>query len=132
MISINSIKKEHELIERELVELETIMDEENINFPNLVHIFAKLHSLWDSHEKKEEDLFNKFKADGIDFPVDEILFAHKELRGHKKVIENAINSGSEFEMQVSLDTDGKIIINKLREHIKKEEIYLDKVSHPNL
>ena len=127
MGSVILIKKEHEAIERELVELETIMEEENINFPNLIHVFNKLHSIWDSHEEREEKLFNTFRTERLDFPVDEMLFAHRELKGHRTVIANSINSGSEFNIKTALGTNGRMMINKLREHIKKEEDYFGKI-----
>ncbi len=127
MTSVEFIKKEHRIIERELIELETIMEEENVNFPNLVHVFNRLKSIWDSHEDREEKLFNLWRSQGANFPIEEILFSHRELKGHKKVIGDAINSGSEFNIKVALDTDGRMLIDKLRAHILEEESRLGEI-----
>ncbi len=53
MNPIELLKQEHEQIERELIELETIEEEPNI--PNLTHTFKKLHKLWDEHGKKKKN-----------------------------------------------------------------------------
>ena len=57
MNPLEQLKKEHEDIERELIELETIIEEEIINYPNLLHVFKNLCEIWDIHEEKEEKIF---------------------------------------------------------------------------
>ncbi len=118
MTSIEIIQKEHEKIERELVEIETIIDEEIINYPNLIHVFKNLFNYWDAHEEKEELLF---KSLGKEISVEKMLSQHRELRGHKKVIQDAINSGDEIEIIATLDTDARFFIDKIRKHIAQEE-----------
>ncbi len=54
---IEMLKQEHEDIERELLEIEAIAEDENINYPNLVHVTGKLCKIWDEHEEKEEKIF---------------------------------------------------------------------------
>lgn len=128
MNSIYKIKKEHEEIEIELAELETIMDAEELNFANLTHSFNKLRNLWNNHETKEDSFFEKIKEKGIEFPVEKLMLDHKELRGHKKVISEAIKQGDENKIFVSLDTDGRMLINKMREHMQKENQLFDSIS----
>ena len=122
-ISLRSLKKEHDLIEIELEELETVMEDEEFNYSNLKHVFEKLCRIWDSHETKEKNFFdskiNEFKIENH-----VLHFNNPELKGHKKVIQDAIKSGSEFDLKVSLDTDGKMLIEKLRRDISKDnELY---------
>ncbi len=127
MLHVNEIKKDHEEIRGHLDQLEEIMEVDEIHYPNLIHVFKNLSSKWDSHEAKEENFFKKMKTNKDDFPFEKMLFQHKDLRGHKKVIEDAINSGDELEMKISLETDGQMLISKLRNHLDKEEWHLDKL-----
>ncbi len=118
---IKRIVEEHEDIERELKELETIMYNKKINYPNLLHVLKKLYPLWDKHEEKEEVIFSILKNKGLEVQTKKMLFEHKQLKGHKRKIEKAINSGSDKETKDILKRDGKDIIKKLREHIDNEE-----------
>jgi DUF438 domain-containing protein len=121
MNPVDLLIKEHEDIERELLELETIMSEEIINYPNLIHTCKKLHTAWDVHERKEEDIFPILSKKGFSVPIAILHFDHKSLRNHTKKLNDAIKSGNDFEIHKALDEDLKDIISRLREHIKKEE-----------
>lgn len=127
---IEELKQEHREIERELIELEAIMDAEVINYGNLVHTFKNLYKMWDLHEKKEEILFPFLEKSEqkIKISVEEMLFDHKVLKPHKKVLLVAIDSGSEFEMRKALENSGVVIIKKLREHIDSEDEVLYRVT----
>lgn len=121
MNSIEKLKQEHEEIERDLIELETIMQDEIINYPNLLHTINNLIECWDKHEEKEERIFPILKHEQIIIPVKEMLFDHKKLGIHKEAIKKAINSGNELEVKNALNSHGKIIIEKLRKHINDED-----------
>lgn len=121
MNALELLEKEHEDIERELLEMEAISESETINYPNLVHVFKKLHCTWNTHEEKEEKIFPIMKKENIIVPVKKMLFDHKDLRVHKWAMNKAIESGSEFEMKNALETRGKAIIEKLRKHIEDED-----------
>ena len=127
MESIPKIRHEHKEIDIELKELEAVIEDEEINMANLKQSFNKIHNLWNNHEEKEEKLFEYFREKGIDFPIDELLFKHRELKGHKKVVQDAIASGSEEKIRVALDTDGRMLISKLRKHAQEEEELFDKL-----
>jgi iron-sulfur cluster repair protein YtfE (RIC family) len=120
---LQKIKQEHKEIERELIEIDTIVEdsEEAINYPNLIHVFKKLCFVWDEHEKREEGAFKIFEKEQIKLPIKMMISEHKELKIHKEKINNAINSGSEFNIKKSLYEDLKEIANKIRDHIAKEE-----------
>jgi hemerythrin-like domain-containing protein len=119
MNPIEQLEQEHEDIERELLELETISNSESINYSNLAHVFKRLIPLWNKHEEKEEKIFPIMKKERIIVPVKKMLFDHKNLRVHKKAIMDAINSGKGI--KEALDNHIKVIIQKLREHIKNED-----------
>lgn len=121
MERIENLKLEHEDIERELLELETIMESEEINYANLVHVFKKLLGVWDLHEAKEEELFRLIYIDQIKMPIEQMRLDHKALKGHKDAILRAMNSGNDFEIKKALHVDGRIIIEKLRKHINDED-----------
>lgn len=124
---IEELKSKHELIERELIELETIIEAEIINYGNLVHVYNKLHDLWNKYEEKEEKIFPIMGKEGIKIPVKKVLFEHKVLRPHKEKMKKAIESGSEFEMRTALENNGIVIIKKLREHIEFEDEVLYRI-----
>ena len=116
MNPIEKIKRDHEDIERELIELETIMEADNINYPNLVHVLRKLYGMWDDHEEFEVVVFNDLKNRGYEIPIEKILFEHGNFAEHREKIIRAIESGSEARVKASLFDDGKFIIEKIREH----------------
>jgi hemerythrin-like domain-containing protein len=121
MNPIEELKKEHEQIELELFELENVMEDGEINYSNLVHTFKKLCALWDSHEKKEESIFNIFEKERIKMPVYTMTCEHKDIARHIKNLKEAINSGNDAVIKECLDRDLKIIINKIREHKDQED-----------
>jgi len=121
MDPLEILKKEHEAVERELIELETIMDEEVVNYPNLIHVFRKLHVIWNAHEIREEKLFEILEKRGFPFPFKKMLFEHKELNLPRSEIVRAIQSGSEFETKKALDFHGRKLLKKLRKHHSVEE-----------
>ncbi len=118
---IEILKQEHVDIERELTELETILQEQEINYPNLLHTLKKLYYLWDFHEEKEEKAFSIFEKEQIKIPVDKMKFDHKALKPHKDKLLHAINTHSDEEIKKSLHTDLIVIITKLRDHINMED-----------
>jgi len=128
MNSIEKLKQEHEEIERELSELELIMQDEIINYSNLLHTLKNLVEYWDKHEQREERIFPILKHEKIIIPVKTMLFDHKILRVHKDAIKNAINSKSELKVKDALNTHGKIIIEKLRKHINDEDEILYRIT----
>lgn len=129
---IEELKLEHEQIERELIELESISQSEIINYPNLVHVFGRLCEFWDPHEEKEEKIFPILEKENIKIPVKTILFEHRELRKDRDKMQEAINSGSEIEMKKALGTSGKVIIKKLRRHMDDEDNILYTISPDEL
>jgi hypothetical protein len=118
---IEALKEEHEKIERELLELETIMQETDINYSNFVHVWKRLLDLWENHEMKEEKMFPIMEKERIKMPVKKMLFEHRELKPHKATINKALMSGSNKKMKIALEKSGKIIIKKLRNHINSED-----------
>jgi len=129
MNPLDTIQQEHEDIERELIELESIAESDEINYPDLIHTFKKLHDIWNKHEEKEEKIFHFLKKkEHLIVPVKEMLFEHRALKSHKQALLDAINSGSEWELKKTLDFHGKIVIEKLREHINKEDEVLLTIS----
>jgi len=121
MNPINELKEEHRQIERELFELDCIIGDEIINYPNLVHTFMKLCKLWDRHENEEEQIFTIMEKEQIKVPVYTMICEHKDIRRHAHNIKDAINSGKDSYVKKSLNKDLKVIIAKLREHIDKED-----------
>lgn len=120
IVKSSELINEHEQIERELIELDTIINFPIINYPNLYHVMKKIRLIWDSHEEKEELFFNALYKKGFTIPVKKITFEHGKLKKDMSLIMNAINSGSEFKTKEALKKDGINLINQIRKHIDDE------------
>ncbi|MDP3881441.1 MAG: hypothetical protein Q8Q31_01010 [Nanoarchaeota archaeon] len=120
MLNINELKKIHDQIEQDLLELEVIISEEDINYPNFTHTFKKVNELWDWHEGEEKFLFKKLKEKGYGIPYHPILFSCGKLKRYKKDLLEALGSGSEIKMKEALTSSGLKMIKNLREHMKLE------------
>lgn len=121
VVSSDILKQEHEVIERDLIEFQTIVNSINVNYPNLIHLVRKLHDFWNQHEEKEEKFFNVLQKNGFTIPIKKIEFEHGKLRRYRENIIDAINSGIEAEIRKSLERDGQHLIDSLREHMDKED-----------
>jgi DUF438 domain-containing protein len=121
MNPISELRKEHIAIERELFELDSIMEDEIINYPNLVHTFRKLCDIWDHHEHEEQKIFAVMEKEQIRVPVHIMTCEHKDISGHILGLKNSINSGNDAKVKESLDKDLSVIVKKIREHMNKED-----------
>jgi len=121
MDPIAILNKEHEEFIAKIREFKSFVDNEEVNVPVVSHMFKGLANFWNNHEEKEERFFRALEAEGIEFPVKKFVLEHRELRGHKKVINDAINFGHEDNILIALDTDGEMLTKKLRAHINAEE-----------
>ena len=128
MNPIGELRKEHIAIERELFELESIMEDELINYPNLVHTFRNLCEIWDPHEHEEEKIFAIMSREKVDVPVSVMTCEHKDISGHIGAFKNAINSGDDSAVRDSLKEDLRVIVNKIREHMLQEDEVLYSVA----
>ena len=121
MNAIQVLKLEHIDIERELFELDAIMEGEVINYPNLLHVFRRLCELWDPHEEREELVFGVMKKERIKVPVYKMTCEHRDLRGHIKRMKEAINLGSDYRIRKAFHDDLRIIVGKIRRHMLMED-----------
>ena len=65
--------------------------------------------------------------------VNIMTFGDKNIKGHKKVLKEAITKGDEREIKVALDTDGRMLLDKLKEHLDHEERVINIIKHnPNM
>ena len=120
------IKKEHEKIEEFLGEMSSFLDGGKIDLLLIANLLRDLGNVWNSHELREERIFAEIMDNGGAFPEETMLIEqHKELKGHWTVLQDAVASGDKEKVQVALDTDGRMLIDKFRKHIEFEENYFD-------
>ena len=112
---------EHETIERDLIELDTIMHSSIINYPNLIHVLKNLRQFWEQHEQKEDIFFDSLYNKGFPIPVKKISFEHGKLKRDMDIILRALQSGSEDEMHTVLFKYGKDLISQMRKHMADED-----------
>ncbi|MFA4960175.1 MAG: hemerythrin domain-containing protein [Candidatus Pacearchaeota archaeon] len=121
MNPIEVLKEQHEEIDMELMEIESVISENEINYSNLIHSFVRLCKLWDNHEKKEDKIFSIMEKERILMPVYTMTCEHKTLREHINKIKEAINSGSDLKLKDCFDKDLKKFIEKIRAHKNSED-----------
>ncbi len=122
------LKKEHEEIRNILVALECLI-ENNPTIYKVKEILNKLGEMWDVHEKREEAAFEFFEKEGIEMPFKTMFIAeHREFKGHWKVLNKYVSSSHAKILNVALETDGRMLIDKFRKHMALEEIFFNKIS----
>ena len=121
MNAIDILKKEHQELERELFELDAIMESEVINYPNLLHVFRRLCELWDPHEERETRVFGVMERERVRVPVYKMTCGHRDLRGHIRKMKEAINSGSDYRIRKAFHDDLRVIVGKIRRHMLMED-----------
>ncbi len=122
---IKTIRLEHLEIKRLLNDLRRFIDS-NFDYNKFTETFKEFVRFWNVHEKKEEALFSKFE--NTEF-VRRMNFEHKAIKGYRKVIAMALETHYEPYIKVTLEIDGKMMINRLNEHILREEEFLSKLEN---
>jgi len=127
MNQIQELIQEHQAIEREILELETVISEELINYPNLLRTCERLYKMWNTHETNEERVFPVLSKQGYVIPVTIMHFEHMALKPHIRKLKQTLQSGNDFEIKKALHINLKIIIAKIRAHIEKEDEILYRI-----
>ena len=117
----HELKKEHEIIERELIELDTVMNSPNMNYPNLLHVLRRLEAIWNEHEEKEEVFFQDLHQKGFTIPIKKITFEHGKLKRDMEIILHVLQKGTNDEIHDMLQKYGKDLTSKLRKHMSDED-----------
>lgn len=119
------IKNEHNEIRQLLSEIDSMIGEENLDVGKLSNCLHDLGIVWNSHELREESLFEAVKENGP-FPEETMLVEqHREFKGHWQILQDAVSSDDIEEIKVALDTDGRMLTGKLKEHIAFEDEFFD-------
>ncbi|MDP3882182.1 MAG: hemerythrin domain-containing protein [Nanoarchaeota archaeon] len=118
---IGTIKEEHDGLEREIIELEAIMEEQIINYPNLVHVLKKITDSLRTHLDKEERVFAVLENKGMNTPIQSLRADRILLAKSVNSIFRAISSGSDFKVRESLEHHGMDFISRLQSHISEQE-----------
>lgn len=117
IVNSQELKTEHNIIERELIELETIIHSSIINYPNLIHVLKKLKGLWEKHEAKENPFFGDLHNKGFTIPIKKISFEHGKLKRDLDRIISAIQAGKENKLHDTLYSHGIALIADIRQHM---------------
>ncbi|MEK6850425.1 MAG: hemerythrin domain-containing protein [Nanoarchaeota archaeon] len=121
IVTVSELMKEHEAIERELIELDTIIHSSVVNYPNLLHVLKRLKAILDPHEEKEELFFNALHKKGFTIPVKKITFEHGKLRRDLGMLLKVLHSGNDGEMHTVLFKYGKDLTENIRKHMADED-----------
>ena len=113
---IEVLKKEHEEIENRLKEFENLF-RQKLNYEQLLEVYNKLVKIWYYHEKKEDEIFkSKIKKE----ERENLKLEHKSIKGHSEIIKKALDTEDRHHIKVVIDTDGRLLVNRLRNHMNKE------------
>jgi uncharacterized protein len=120
------LQKEHELILSRLQDFENIIDElpKEPNLDEIKKIFEFIDFAEDHHKKEEEILFKVLKEKGHDIPIQIFNLDHEEIRKAKEVLEEVIKDENVDLLKALLLFEGKYLIQKMREHMKREDTIL--------
>lgn len=130
---ISELGREHSQLLELLSSFEHFADREEVKSFQIMEITRVLDKVWTEHEIKEEKFFKEFYSKGHSFPTTKMLLdEHRELRGHWKIVLNSVYSNDNEKLRVALDTDGRMLIDKLRRHIDLENKFLNFISEKNI
>lgn len=125
MIVIKDIRAEHKKILSFLDELSLISYTSSASSrKEFVSLLKQIYNFWNIHEEKEEKLL---KTISNDFPVKKMKIEHNQLKGHWKVLNLSLKSKDPVKLEMALNIDGAMFINKLKKHIAIEEKLFDKL-----
>lgn len=121
MEEIEEIEREHDELRLRILEFISLKKEPHISIPDALSKLQRIAEFWNEHEAKEEVLFKKFKLNHIKFPIGKMDLAHKQLKGHWQAMHETIKTKDFDKIQIALETDGKMFVDKLIKHIDIEE-----------
>jgi len=125
MADIKQIIKEHDKMRFILSEIELYITAEKVDL--VIPLIKKLGKFWDEHEIMEEKLIKSLaRKQKLKVSGKMLLDQHKQIRGHWKLINGSIKSKDKQLLLITLDTDGKMLIQKFRSHFLKEEEFFNK------
>ncbi len=126
---LNEIEKDHDIIRAIFLEIEDLAkQDEKIDIMKLEIKLARLSEIWDKHETAEEEFFYKLSQKKQDIPIEKFLVEHKQLKGHFKAIKEVISSKENNRIKVALETDGKMLMEKIKKHMELEEIFFYQIA----
>ena len=122
------LKKEHAKMRKIFRQINRMLSDGTANM-FIVNKFSRLGNLWNKHEQKEEKFFENL---GVSKKNEQPFYKmyideHRELKGHWLVLEECLNSGDELKMRIAIETDGMMLIDKLKKHMDEEDKFFEKV-----
>ena len=125
MYAVTEIREEHVIIKRRLRAILGMFGTV-VKCREISDSLKEFENFWTRHEEKEEKYFDLFKKNGKKFPYHKTLVSeHKQLKGHWKVLQGFLENKSDLELEIALDTDGRMLIEKFLKHVDSEERYFD-------
>lgn len=117
------LQKEHEAILSKLNDFERIIDDlpKNPEIVELKKIFLFIDLAEDHHRKEEEILFKSLEEKGHEIPAQLFVMDHDDIRKAKEVLKEVIEEENIELIKALLLFEGKYLIQKMRDHIKRED-----------
>jgi hypothetical protein len=126
METLEKIKEDHVILKSKIFDLDNTIKSKSQR-EIIHHLFNEIETFWAEHEIREEEFFNEYEKSSPHFPFTAMFIKeHKELKGHWHVIKDFIENRNDKELHIALETDGQMLLEKFRNHINKEDKYIDK------
>ena len=132
MNPLEILLREHELVRKEVLELEEMTYSPSVNTRDFSELFRRLSRFWDMHEEKEENLIKVLSFEGYRVDFEKVYFEHGILSGHRKAILEAIDSGDEEIIKQVIKTTCGELIDVLRAHMMAEDMLFASISWEEL
>jgi len=98
---IEIIKKEHQIIQKYISELDEMTYSVSVNVRDLSFMFKEVFRFLEQHEKKEELLFEALSDGGYEIAIEQVKFEHGDIKEKRDIVLKAINKGDEGEIKLS-------------------------------
>ncbi|MBS3077700.1 hemerythrin domain-containing protein [Candidatus Pacearchaeota archaeon] len=124
---IEIIKKEHQIIQKYISELDEMTYSVSVNVRDLSFMFKEVFRFLEQHEKKEELLFEALSDGGYEIAIEQVKFEHGDIKEKRDIVLKAINKGDEGEIKGVLHIECAELVDRIKAHILAEEGAMDKI-----
>ena len=120
---VEQLRKDHDEIFQEVLELESLMERET-DRREMVYKFYRTINLLFNHEQNKGLLVDELLGAAFG---EEILIDPRTIWGHIEVVNNAIRSDDQNYMKVALENDGRMFISKVKGQMFKEQKFFGRL-----
>lgn len=127
MDPLEILRREHQIIQKYISELDEMTYSVSVNVRDLSFLFKEVFRFLEDHEKKEDLLFEALAEGGYEIAIDQIKFEHGDIKEKRDIVLKALNRGEDEEIKSVLYSVCAELIDRIKAHILAEENLLEKI-----